>query len=148
MPKNTAPTAPPATLYEACVQQEQARHRYRMAQLREMEARLRLLDAIVPALKAAGLSLILDRINPWTERELFITANHLTSHAQSQKLLDTLEAAGMEVVSRDERFGTATVKLKKGRLKLALFVDLPRTAPVPVPAAAPAAALGGMTAGA
>lgn len=129
MPKKTVLTAPPATLYEACVQQEQTRHRRRLAELQQMEARMRMLDVMVPALKAAGLSLILDRISPWGERELFVAAHTLINPAQSEKLLHTLTAAGMEVVSRDERHGAATVKLKKGRLKLALIVDLPRQVP-------------------
>lgn len=150
MPKNTAPTAPPATLYEACVQQEQERHARRIAEIRDMKARLGMLDEFVPALRAAGVAPLLEPLATWGGKELYLRCCHMTEPARTQKLVDTLRAAGMREAERKNYGSYDRVILKKGRLSVSVSVDLPRTAPVPapVPAAAPAAAPGGMTAGA
>ena len=126
---------PPATLYEAALQKEHARHAHRLAALKRMQARLRMLDAFVPALQAAGLHLVLDEINDWCGKELYVRTTYFTSPRETQKLLDVLLSQGMREVERRHYGATDTVIVGKGRLRVVVSVDLPRDL-APVPAAA------------
>lgn len=133
------PTLPPATLHEAAMRLEQVRHADRLAALKRMEARLALLDAYVPALKAAGLSLLISEINDWGGKELYIRSTYFTSPAETQRLLDVLLSEGMKEVERRHYGPTDTVIVAKGRLRLVLSVDLPRAASFPDPGSLAAA---------
>lgn len=132
MPKKSAP--PPAGLYEACLQQEYERHARRLAEIKAMKARLGLLDAFMPALQAAGVPPLLD-LSTWGGKALYVRCCHMTDPARTQKMVDTLIAAGMREVERNTYPTFIRVVLKKGRLSLSLGVDLPRDAK---PATAPA----------
>lgn len=148
MPKKTAATAPPATLYEACLQQEQERHVRRLADIRDMKARLALLDEFVPALRAAGVAPLLAPMAAWGGKELYVRCSHMTDPVRTKKMVDTLIAAGMREVERMAYGSYDRVVLKKGRPLVSVLVDLPRQVPAAAPAVAPAAAPGGLTAGA
>ena len=124
MKRKTAP--PPATLYESALHKEHARHANRLATLKRMRARLALLDAYMPALKAAGLHLLIDDITDWGGKDLCVRTTYFISPKETQRLLDTLLAQGLKEVERRHHGATDTVIVGKGRLRIVVSVDMPR----------------------
>lgn len=124
MPKKTAP--PPSTLFEACLLQEHTRHANRLVELRTVEGKLRLFEEFMPAIEAAGLRIELEAVRGWTRKDLYVRVGIMPTAAQSQKLIDTLVAAGMKETLRDTGPLHATVRLKKGRLTVVVLIDLSR----------------------
>lgn len=138
--KTTKTTPPPATLFEAALRNEHERHASRLATLKRMQARLALLDAYMPALKAAGLHPLLGEINDWSGKDIYLRTTYFTAPEETQRLLDTLLAQGMKEIERRHYGPTDTVTVAKGRLQLVISVDLPRRVWPAQPATAAAAA--------
>ena len=131
--------AQPAMLFEACLQQEQARHARRIKEIKSMEARLAMLDAYMPAIRAAGLTLWLQDLDAnFGDRSLRLTCGLFCS-LNHQRLVDLLIDLGFKEVERRDNNTFSTVMLGKGRLRLQVHVDKPRsTAGSTAPAAVPA----------
>lgn len=125
--RKTAPE--PNNLFDACIQHEVTRHARRVAELKNMRARLKLLDEFVPALKAAGLQLLLEPLTSWGGKSLYIRVAYMTDPTRTQKLMDVLVANGMREVERIDHPRDFRVDLKKGRLILSMTVDKPQPAP-------------------
>lgn len=130
-----AEAAHPLTLEVQALRDEQARHEGRVAVIRRMSARLRMLDAYMPAIRAAGIDLRGDEINCWGGRAIYLSGP-LFSAQRNATLEKVLREQGMrEVERRDNPGGGYTVDLKKGHLTVCLTVDSHRL-PKPKEAAA------------
>jgi 6,7-dimethyl-8-ribityllumazine synthase len=132
------PTAQgPTCLYTAAHQAEQERHKHRVAELKDLEARLRMLDALVDALKAQGVTLHPDRLSNWPgTRDVYISAAVWDS--SGQRLYSALIAVGFVIVRRSDHSSFASVSLKHGRLSVRITVDTDVLGPAPQPEAATA----------
>ncbi|CAN7258113.1 hypothetical protein LJR084_001197 [Variovorax sp. LjRoot84] len=138
--KKAAPQ--PATLFEACMQQEQSRHARRIKEIKSMEARLAMLDAYMPAIRAAGLTLWLrDLESNYGDKALRLTCGIFCS-LNHQRLLDLLLGQGFNEVERNEHGSFSSVVVGKGRLRLHINVDKPLELAIPAPDSSPAAAVG------
>ncbi len=114
----------PQTLAEKLLANEHERHAARLACIKRMQARLALLDAFMPALNAAGISLHSDDITDWGTKSLYLGSG-LLDHKRNAKLANVLLAEGMRVDARKEYdYGTQDVRLElvKGRLRVSISI--------------------------
>ena len=125
------------TLEVKALRDEQERHDGRLAVIRSMSARLRMFDAYMPAIRAAGITVRGDEINCWGGRAIYVRGP-LFNAKRNATLEKVLREQGMREESRKENTdGSYTVNLKKGHLTVCLTVDAYR---LPKPAeAAPCA---------
>lgn len=122
-------------LYTAGLQAEHERHKHRLADLRDLEARLRMLDALADALKTQGITLQPDRLSNWPHtREVYISAT--TWDSSGRRLYSALIAVGFVIVRRSDHGPFASVSLKRGRLSVRIAVDTAVLGPAPQPEAA------------
>lgn len=126
----SAKAVQPITLAAQALQAEQSRHEGRMAMLKRMEARLRMLDAFMPAVRAAGINVHGDELNDWGRGTIYV-GGALMNPQRNATLEKVLRAQGMrEVGCRRHADGSYTVELKKGHLTLCISVEahrLPKT---------------------
>jgi len=123
--RQTAASAPALSLHQRMQAREIERHTARLAVIKRMQARLALLDAFMPAIEQAGISLGLDELTAWGGKSLWLSAG-LLDHAAAARLVNVLAANGMEVDERKDYDGAAggcCVRLKKGRLLVSVSVD-------------------------
>ncbi|UZV40240.1 hypothetical protein Acica_35 [Acidovorax phage Acica] len=119
---------PGPTLAAQALQAEEARHAGRLADIKRMDARLRMFDAFMPAVRAAGINVHGDEINCWGTSALYVGG--LTLDPRRNAILEkVLREQGMEEIERKPcPTGAYTVKLKKGRLVVSLTVEAHRLA--------------------
>lgn len=120
-------TAP--TLAAQALQAEVARHAGRLADIKSMDARLRMFDAFMPAVRAAGIDVHGDEIHCWgTSAISALYVGGITLDPQRNATLEkVLREQGMEEIERTPcPTGAYTVKLKKGRLTMAITVEAHR----------------------
>lgn len=121
---------PAASLHDAALAAEERRHADRLAEIKRMRERLAALDAFVPALHEAGVSLRVDDIRDWGSRRLFV-GNPALDPARNAVIERVLLAQGMAEESRTPcTIGGYSVDLKKGRLTVHIHVDAHRIKPV------------------
>lgn len=101
---------------------ELQRHAGRLAEIKAMHARLVLLEAFLPAIEAAGLSIAWDILHTGGGKSLWLHTGVL-DHLGTAHLVNVLVANGMVVVERNDYAGSSTVHLKKGRLQVSTLVD-------------------------
>lgn len=123
-----AAAALPLTLAEHALQLEQARHANRLAELKGMEAKLRMLDAYMPAIRAAGINIYGDELLSWGGKTIHVLT---TLNPQRNATLErVLRECGMREVHRTDYSTIYSVGLSKGHLTVAMSVDkrLPQVA--------------------
>lgn len=127
------------TLEQAAIRRENERHAGRLAEIKAMSARLRLLQPYVAVLKAQGIELYPEEVRAYRSKPLHVMQGFFNSR-NVQRAIDTLKAHGFkEVEVRDNANCISTVIiLGKGHLQLSFDLDKPRDA-APPPAAALAA---------
>lgn len=113
------------SLMDAAVQAEHARHAARLAEVRKMAAKLRLLDAYMPAITAAGIELHGTELGYWSWAGAVRVLSATLNPWRNAKLEQVLRAQGMEETRR-EQFpdGSYTVELSRGPLRISLPVHV------------------------
>lgn len=106
---------------------EHARHARRMAELKAMHARLRLLDAYMPAIRAAGISVHGEELHSWGGKAINVISPVLNPK-RNATLERVLRDCGMREVRRSDYLYSYSVELRKRHLIVALTVD---TRPLP-----------------
>ena len=114
--------AQPLTLAEQALQSEQARHARRIAELRGMEAKLRMLDAYLPAIRAAGISIHGEELHSWGGKTIHVMTPTLNPQ-RNATLERVLRDCGMREVRRADYSTSYSVELRKGHLTVAMTVD-------------------------
>lgn len=114
--------AAPLTLAQQAVQLEQARHARRLAELKAMDARLRLLDAYMPAIRAAGINVHAEELQSWCGKVVHVIAPVLNPK-RNATLERVLRDCGMREVRRSDYATSYSVELRKGHLIVAISVD-------------------------
>lgn len=116
-------------LHALALQAEQQRHQVRMAELQAMRPQLDLLDEVAATLQARGLPLNVESIGigytPQTQEVHVRTGAFDSSNAA---LLDALLALGFKEIRRTEYSTYATVRVRRGPLRLRVHVSSPRLA--------------------
>ena len=115
------------TLAAQAAAMEHARHARRMAELKAMHARLRLLDAYMPAIRAAGINVHGEELHSWGGRAINVMAPVLNPK-RNATLERVLRDCGLREVRRSDYLHSYSVELRKGHLIVALTVD---TRPLP-----------------
>lgn len=116
----------PMTLETQALRDEQQRHDGRVAAIRRMSARLRMLDAYMPAIRAAGIDVRGDEINCWGGKTLYVSGP-LFGARRNATLEKVLREQGMrEERRRENTDGSYSVSLKKGHLTVCLTVEAHR----------------------
>lgn len=128
------------TLEEIAIRLENTRHANRLRAIKEMSARLKLLQPFVEPLKAKGVDIYPGEINTfWRSKPLrgLIGYGHLSGSSRPQQAVDALLELGFKVIKRSETAWDIDYTLAKGHLQLTLSVPAPRaTAEVKQPVAA------------
>ncbi|MDT0137263.1 hypothetical protein [Acidovorax sp. PRC11] len=117
------------TLAAQALQAEEARHACRIAGVRRMDARLRMFDAFMPAVRGAGINVHGDEIHCWGTSALSaLYVGGVTLDPRRNATLEkVLREQGMEEIERTPcPTGAYTVKLKKGRLTVSITVEAHR----------------------
>ncbi len=120
-------TAP--TLAEQALQAEEDRHACRLAAIARMDARLRMFDAFMPAVRAAGINVHAQEINCWgaSAHSVLYVGGPVLDPRRNAVLEKVLREQGMEEIERTPcPTGAYTVKLKKGRLTVSITVEAHR----------------------
>lgn len=112
----------PLTLAEQALQLEQARHARRIAELKGLETKLRMLDAYLPAVRAAGISIHGDELHCWGGKTVHVMAPTLNPQ-RNATLERVLRDCGMREVRRSDYSTCYSVELRKGHLAVAMTVD-------------------------
>lgn len=120
-------------LFEACLEQEHARHAQRLKELKAMQTRLAMLDPCLPAIKAAGLELWHGQISDHGD-QLHLTSGVFCGR-NNGALTKVLLAQGFKEIKRNAYSTWDVVILAKGRLKVNLSIEKPLP-PSPQPEAA------------
>jgi hypothetical protein len=131
--------AAPATLYAEALQHEHERHAARLAEIKKLEARLRMLDALAAPLAAHGVRLYPDQIKTHGS-DVWLSSAMCDS--SGRRMFAAFTAVGFVLDSRRDHTCSSSITLKHGRLRVRMFVDadvLPP--PTPEAAAAPDGAL-------
>lgn len=118
-----AAAAQPSTLFEQALQAEHARHARRIAELKGMGARLRMLDAYMPAIRAAGINIQGDELHSWGGKSIHVLTPALNPK-RNATLENVLRDCGMREVRRADYTTSACVELRKGHLTVAMTVDV------------------------
>jgi hypothetical protein len=127
-PKNGS--RPPPALYAAALQHEHQRHARRLAELKALEPRLRMLDALAGPLTEQGLTLHPEQISAtgWEistrgarPTEVWLSAG-MTDSA-GRLLFAALRAVGFTLEIRRDHGASSSVTLKHGRLRVRTWVD-------------------------
>ncbi|MDA8448470.1 hypothetical protein M4R36_00290 [Acidovorax sp. GBBC 3299] len=117
-------TAP--TLAEQALQAEEARHACRLAAIKSMDARLRMFEDFMPAVRAAGIKVHGEEFNGWGTSTLYVSGITLDPR-RNATLEKVLREQGMEEIERTPYLnGAYTVKLRKGRLTVSITVETHR----------------------
>jgi hypothetical protein len=119
--RRTKTPAPPASLHDRLIAQENERHKGRLAEIKRAEAMLRLFEPNETALKARGIHFSLDRLYINYTRALQVTAGGIS--AWDNRIYDGLLDLGFEEIKRDVTSSYAHCILKKGRLQVYLMID-------------------------
>jgi hypothetical protein len=136
-PKNGS--KPPPALYAAALQHEHQRHAHRLAELKALEYRLRLLDAFAAPLKAQGITLYPEQVSEYAAGpEVWLST--ASTDSTGRQLFTALSAVGFAVERRTDHGTSATVTLKHGRLRVRMFVDVDVLGPAAPPLSSSAAA--------
>lgn len=112
----------PSTLMALAQEHELARHRSRLQALKAMEAKLRALDAFMPAIRAAGITISGDELNCWTFGRLYIQ-QPILNRKRNAELERVLRAQGMREVEVRPGAQGYDVELKKGHLTVCMYVE-------------------------
>jgi hypothetical protein len=116
-------------LHALALQAELRRHQVRVAELQAMRSQLDLLDEVATTLQARGLTLNVESIGtgytPQTQ-EVHVRTGALDS--SNWALLDALFALGFKETRRTEYSTYATVRVRRGPLRLRVHVSSPRLA--------------------
>ncbi|WP_046059720.1 hypothetical protein [Paracidovorax citrulli] len=129
-PPRCKAATPAVSLHNAALAAEERRHEDRLAEIKRMRGRLAALDALVPALHEAGVSLRVDDIRDWGTRRIFI-GNPAMDPARNAVIERVLREQGMAEESRTHyTVGGYAVDLKKGHLTVHISVDAHRIEPV------------------
>lgn len=118
-----AAAAQPSTLLEQALQAEHARHARRIADLKSMAARLRMLDAYMPAIRAAGINIHGEELHCWGGKSIQVLTPALNPK-RNATLENVLRDCGMREVRRADYATSASVELRKGHLTIAMTVDV------------------------
>lgn len=114
----------PVSLVEACRQEEERRHTARLRELDVMKAKLLMLDAYMPMIRAAGLELSLRDIEVTAPScTLRISAASFVTRGRQKQLVEVLMTSGFKVVQLDDYNSFQVVTLKKGHLQLRVMGD-------------------------
>lgn len=120
-------TTAPSTQHGIALAAEMARHEALRA-LTRMQARLGMLDTFIPALKAQGLEIVPAEIEEgYAHKAMRVTCGPFCFTAKNGRLVDALLALGFKQIERSDHTTFSTFTLSKGRLRLRICVDLPRT---------------------
>lgn len=115
--------AQPLTLAAQALQSEQARHALRIAELKSMAARLRMLDAYMPAIRAAGIAIHGEELHSWGGKAIHVIGATLNPQ-RNATLERVLRDCGMREVRRSDYTSTYVVELRKGHLSVAMTVEV------------------------
>jgi hypothetical protein len=124
----TGATKPVVGLHAAALQAELARHARRLAELKAMAPKLRMLDEFVPTLQARGIDLQPDQLACTAGPALRICAGMFD--ATNWALFDALQDAGFVVMEVAEFSTFADVRMRNGRLRVRMHVSKDRPLPV------------------
>lgn len=111
----------PVSLVEACRQEEERRHAARLRELAGMKAKLVMLDAYMPMIRAEGLELSPEYIEATYPSTLRISAASFFNRDRQKQLVEVLMAAGFKVTQQEDYTSFQCVTLKKGSLQLRII---------------------------
>lgn len=124
------------TLEEAAIRLENQRHAHRLKEIKTISKRLQDLQAYVPALKEAGVTLHADDIRVcWHKGPIGLMQGFMDTRT-ALAALGVFTAHGFKEADRHQYTCYATVVVQKGNLKVRLVFDQP--APVKAGQACPA----------
>ncbi|VVE46707.1 hypothetical protein [Pandoraea terrigena] len=110
------------SLIQQMIADENERHAYRIKEIAGMTARLKLLEPVLEALKErCAFNCDTHSIRPLFNREIKVSGWLVYVPV---RVHETLLEIGFEETSRHDYQSTYTVRLKKGRLRIAVSVDL------------------------
>ncbi|AOZ05945.1 hypothetical protein [Cupriavidus malaysiensis] len=101
---------------------EERRHRGRLLEIKDMAAALALLEADLPAIKAAGANICIEHTYPVFRERLRLSLGGM-SVAQERALCRALLLTGFKFVGRDD-YELANAYFKKGRLTVRVMTRL------------------------
>lgn len=133
----------PDTLEAAALQAEHARHAARLREITAMAAKLRALDAYMPAVRAAGADVHPDDVSHWGwgQKRAVRICNATFNEKRNVVLERVLREQGMRETGRnDYPGGSYTVELTKGHLTVSIAVRPSACASAPASTAAGATA--------
>jgi hypothetical protein len=113
-------------LYDACLRREDERRVERINQIAVMKDRLAMLDAYMPAIQDAGLSLSLETIFPSGTDMLMVSCKSSCSSRDDNRLIEVLLAQGFELIDRFDLTSFYWVTLRKDGLKISIQVFIPK----------------------
>ena len=114
--------AQPSTLFEQALQAEHARHAARIAELKNLEGKLRMLDAFMPAIRAAGINLNGSELHGWGGKAIHVMSATLNPQ-RNAAVERVLRDVGMRELRRADYSTCYSVELRKGHLTVAMTVD-------------------------
>lgn len=115
----------PNTLEAAALQAEHVRHAARLREIAAMGAKLRALDAYMPAVRAAGADVHPDDVSHWGwgQKRALRICNATFNERRNVVLERVLREQGMRETGRnDYPGGSYTVELTKGHLTVSIAV--------------------------
>lgn len=100
---------------------EHERHKARLQMLKRMEPKLRALDALMPAVREAGIHIHPSELNLWLGGAMFVS-DAILNPKRNTVLERVLREQGMREVSRKPEHTGFRVELKKGHLLVSMHV--------------------------
>jgi hypothetical protein len=130
MSSGTRSEPAPSGLFAAAIEHEHQRHAHRLAELKALESKLRLLDSFAAPLNAQGIKLYPEQVSTYAAGpEVWLST--ASTDSTGRRLYTALSAVGFAVETRRDHGTSATVTLKHGRLRVRMFVDAAVLDPAP-----------------
>ncbi|ADU99006.1 hypothetical protein Alide_1245 [Alicycliphilus denitrificans BC] len=118
--------AQPRTLEAQALHDAHQGHAARLAAIKRMASKLRMLDAYMPAVRAAGITVRGDELNCWGGLAIYVSGPMFNAQ-RNATLEKVLREQGMRETRRKENAdGSYTVDLKKGHLTVCITVEAHR----------------------
>lgn len=112
---------PVSSLYDACIAHAESVRRDRLKELKDMQAKLALLEAFIPALKERGCELHPSRLH-WCRSEKAIRLESPLFDSGNRRLYGALVELRFVEIDRRDHGTWAVLKMKHGRLVVNLSV--------------------------